>query len=191
MRVDSGLCAAGPGGPGFARVLALAIGFEALGVGWARRRLLPLSPAAPTRRTPPPSLPCSPAWPAVPRTVANAATGYLVDALGWTPFSCYALCLPYHGMLLLYKVAPWETIRPHKRRTPKAIALTPASAAYDKTEQDVRPAPSGGPAEEAADARTIARPMSPGVERHQDVQPTPVWAASSMSCCWPPWPAWL
>ena len=44
---------------------------------------------------------------AVPRTVANAATGYLVDALGWTPFFllCTVLALP--GMLLLYKVAPW------------------------------------------------------------------------------------
>ena len=46
---------------------------------------------------------------AVPRTVANAATGWLVEWLGWTGFFilCFALALP--GMLLLVKVAPWHT----------------------------------------------------------------------------------
>ncbi len=45
---------------------------------------------------------------AVPRTLANAATGYLVEALGWTKFFllCFVLALP--GMLLLLKVAPWR-----------------------------------------------------------------------------------
>ena len=50
------------------RVLALAIGFEALGVGLGETvAFIALSPAAPTRRTPPPSLPCSPAWQAAHR----------------------------------------------------------------------------------------------------------------------------
>ncbi|HEY0664963.1 MAG TPA: AmpG family muropeptide MFS transporter [Gallionella sp.] len=45
---------------------------------------------------------------AVPRTFANAATGWLVEAMGWTVFFllCAALALP--GMLLLLKVAPWH-----------------------------------------------------------------------------------
>jgi PAT family beta-lactamase induction signal transducer AmpG len=45
---------------------------------------------------------------AVPRTFANAATGYLVEALGWATFFllCFALAVP--GMLLLLKVAPWR-----------------------------------------------------------------------------------
>jgi len=45
---------------------------------------------------------------AVPRTVANAATGWLVEWLGWAGFFilCFALALP--GMLLLAKVAPWH-----------------------------------------------------------------------------------
>lgn len=45
---------------------------------------------------------------AVPRTFANAATGYLVEALGWATFFllCFALAVP--GMLLLFKVAPWR-----------------------------------------------------------------------------------
>jgi PAT family beta-lactamase induction signal transducer AmpG len=44
----------------------------------------------------------------VPRSVANAATGYLVDAGGWAPFFllCCALALP--GMLMLPRVAPWR-----------------------------------------------------------------------------------
>jgi len=45
---------------------------------------------------------------AVPRTVANAATGYLVEWLGWKPFFllCFIVAIP--GMLLLLKVAPWH-----------------------------------------------------------------------------------
>jgi len=49
---------------------------------------------------------------AVPRTFANAATGWLVEMMGWTVFFllCAALAIP--GMLLLLKVAPWnETIK--------------------------------------------------------------------------------
>lgn len=45
---------------------------------------------------------------AVPRTFANAGTGYLVEALGWVGFFllCFGLAIP--GMLLLFKVAPWN-----------------------------------------------------------------------------------
>ena len=45
---------------------------------------------------------------AVPRTFANAATGYLVEALGWVTFFllCFAVAIP--GMWLLTKVAPWD-----------------------------------------------------------------------------------
>ncbi len=45
---------------------------------------------------------------AVPRTFANAATGYLVEAMGWMAFFllCFGLAIP--GMLLLLKVAPWH-----------------------------------------------------------------------------------
>jgi PAT family beta-lactamase induction signal transducer AmpG len=45
---------------------------------------------------------------AVPRTFANAATGYIVDSLGWFKFFilCFILAIP--GMLLLIKVAPWN-----------------------------------------------------------------------------------
>lgn len=45
---------------------------------------------------------------AVPRTFANAATGWLVEAMGWVGFFlfCFGIAIP--GMLLLLKVAPWN-----------------------------------------------------------------------------------
>ena len=44
----------------------------------------------------------------VPRTLANAVTGVIVEQTGWTTFFflCTALAIP--GMLLLFKVAPWN-----------------------------------------------------------------------------------
>ncbi len=46
----------------------------------------------------------------VPRTLANAVTGVIVEQTGWTPFFflCTALAIP--GMLLLFKVAPWNEV---------------------------------------------------------------------------------
>ena len=45
---------------------------------------------------------------AVPRTLANATTGFIVDAVGWTAFFllCAVVALP--GLLLLLRVAPWR-----------------------------------------------------------------------------------
>lgn len=44
----------------------------------------------------------------VPRIFANAVTGVIVERIGWTNFFllCTALAIP--GMLLLFKVAPWN-----------------------------------------------------------------------------------
>jgi MFS transporter, PAT family, beta-lactamase induction signal transducer AmpG len=52
---------------------------------------------------------------AVPRTFANAATGYMVENLGWFKFFilCFILAIP--GMLLLFKVAPWNTIKENEK----------------------------------------------------------------------------
>jgi len=45
---------------------------------------------------------------AVPRTLANASTGFIIEAMGYFHFYllCFALALP--GMLLLLWVAPWR-----------------------------------------------------------------------------------
>jgi PAT family beta-lactamase induction signal transducer AmpG len=44
---------------------------------------------------------------AIPRVVANASTGFIIEAIGYTQFFllCTALAIP--GMLMLLKVAPW------------------------------------------------------------------------------------
>ena len=45
---------------------------------------------------------------AVPRTFANASTGFLIESMGYTTFFllCTALAIP--GMLMLLKAAPWS-----------------------------------------------------------------------------------
>lgn len=45
---------------------------------------------------------------AVPRTFANAATGYLVEWFGWVAFFLFCFVIAIPGMLLLFKVAPWN-----------------------------------------------------------------------------------
>ena len=55
---------------------------------------------------------------AVPRTFANAATGYMVESMGWRDFFmlCFIIAIP--GMLLLLKIAPWhETAKELKANT--------------------------------------------------------------------------
>ena len=44
---------------------------------------------------------------AVPRTLANAVTGIIVEQVGWTSFFLLCTVLAIPGMLLLFKVAPW------------------------------------------------------------------------------------
>lgn len=44
----------------------------------------------------------------VPRTVANSGTGYLVEYFGWQSFFIFCFLIAIPGMLLLFKVAPWN-----------------------------------------------------------------------------------
>ncbi len=45
---------------------------------------------------------------AVPRTLANASTGFIVEAVGWTQFFIICTIAAIPGMLMLLKVAPWS-----------------------------------------------------------------------------------
>lgn len=45
---------------------------------------------------------------AVPRTFANAATGYMVENMGWRNFFIFCFIIAIPGMLLLVKIAPWN-----------------------------------------------------------------------------------
>ncbi|MEM7191845.1 MAG: AmpG family muropeptide MFS transporter [Pseudomonadota bacterium] len=45
---------------------------------------------------------------AVPRTFANATTGFIVENVGWTQFFVICTLLAIPGMLMLFLVAPWS-----------------------------------------------------------------------------------
>ena len=44
----------------------------------------------------------------VPRTFTNASTGYLVEFFGWYNFYIFCALIAIPGMLLLFKIAPWN-----------------------------------------------------------------------------------
>jgi len=44
----------------------------------------------------------------VPRTFTNASTGYLVEFFGWYHFFIFCFLIAIPGMLLLFKIAPWN-----------------------------------------------------------------------------------
>jgi len=88
--------------------LATVIGFEALGVGLGTTAFVayiahtthPLYTAT--------QYALFTSLAAVPRTFANAATGYLVEWFGWMTFFLFCFVIAVPGMLLLLKVAPWN-----------------------------------------------------------------------------------
>ncbi|MGB5158053.1 AmpG family muropeptide MFS transporter [Desulfobacterium sp. N47] len=61
------------------------------------------------------------AFMATPRTFANASVGFIVDAIGWTSFFIFCTIIAIPGMLLLFKVAPWN-------ENPEALGLKEADA---------------------------------------------------------------
>ena len=45
---------------------------------------------------------------AIPRVVANASTGFIIEAIGYTQFFLLCTSLAIPGMLMLFKIAPWR-----------------------------------------------------------------------------------
>jgi PAT family beta-lactamase induction signal transducer AmpG len=91
--------------------LALVIGMEALGVG-----LGTVAFVAFMARTTHPAYTATQfalftSLMAMPRTFANAATGWLVETMGWMNFFFLCALLAIPGMLLLFKVAPWNDVQ--------------------------------------------------------------------------------
>jgi len=98
------------GTPGFEPslwLLAAVIVFEYLGVGLGTAAFLAYIARTTSKLHTATQLALFTALTSLPRTFANASTGYLVEAVGWTNFYllCTALAIP--GMLLLFVVAPW------------------------------------------------------------------------------------
>jgi PAT family beta-lactamase induction signal transducer AmpG len=87
--------------------LAAVIAFEALGVGMSSTAFTAFIARATDPRYTATQFALFTSLAAVPRSVVNASTGWIVERLGWADFFvlCAALALP--GMALLLRVAPW------------------------------------------------------------------------------------
>ena len=93
-------------------LLAGVIGFEALGVGLGTAAFTAFIARATDPRYTATQFALFTSLAALPRTVVNASTGWIVEQTGWFAFFllCTVLALP--GMLLLLRVAPWSAPPP-------------------------------------------------------------------------------
>lgn len=87
--------------------LAIVIGLEALGVGLGTVAFVAFIARSTHPAYTATQFALFTSLMAVPRTFANAATGWLVEMMGWTEFFLLCAVLAIPGMLLLLKVAPW------------------------------------------------------------------------------------
>lgn len=88
--------------------LALVIGIEALGVGLGTAAFVAFIARATHPLYTATQFALFTSLAAVPRTVVNSGTGWLVENLGWTRFFLLCVILALPGMALLLKVAPWS-----------------------------------------------------------------------------------
>ena len=89
-------------------MLGVVVAFEYLGVGLGSAALIAFMARTTNPAFAATQLALFTALASVPRVFANAVTGVIVEQVGWTNFFvlCTALAVP--GMLLLFKVAPWN-----------------------------------------------------------------------------------
>ena len=89
-------------------MLGFVVAFEYLGVGLGSAALIAFMARTTNPAFAATQLALFTALASVPRVFANAVTGVIVEQVGWTNFFllCAALAVP--GMLLLFKVAPWN-----------------------------------------------------------------------------------
>lgn len=89
-------------------MLALASGFEYLGVGLGSVALIAFMARSTNRHFTATQFALLSSLAAVPRTFVSAGTGYIIESVGYTQFFmiCFVCALP--GMLMLLKIAPWN-----------------------------------------------------------------------------------
>jgi len=88
--------------------LGAVIGFEAFGVGLGTAAFTAYIARTTDPRYTATQFALFTSLASVPRTFANAATGYLVAQWGWAQFFWLCALLAAPGMLLLFKIAPWN-----------------------------------------------------------------------------------
>jgi PAT family beta-lactamase induction signal transducer AmpG len=84
------------------------IGLEALGVGLGAAALVAYIARSTHPRYTATQFALFTSITAVPRTFINATTGWLVENMGWVNFFLLCALLAVPGMLLLFRVAPWN-----------------------------------------------------------------------------------
>lgn len=89
--------------------LAFVIGLEALGVGLGTAAFVAFIARSTHPAYTATQMALFTSLAAVPRTFINASAGWLVETLGWFNFFWFCAALAIPGMLLLLKVAPWNT----------------------------------------------------------------------------------
>jgi PAT family beta-lactamase induction signal transducer AmpG len=89
-------------------MLGAATAFEYLGVGLGSAALIAFMARSTNAAFAATQFALFTALVAVPRTLANAITGVIVEQVGWTNFFLLCTVLAIPGMLLLLKVAPWN-----------------------------------------------------------------------------------
>ncbi|MYM64723.1 AmpG family muropeptide MFS transporter [Pseudomaricurvus sp. HS19] len=89
-------------------LLGLVIGFEYLGVGLGTAAMVAFIARTTDHRYTATQFALFTAVAALPRSLANAATGYIVEATGWETFFYLCTLLAVPGMLLLVVMAPWQ-----------------------------------------------------------------------------------
>jgi len=89
-------------------LLAFVIAFEALGVGLGTAAFTAYIARATDPRYTATQFALFTSLAAVPRTVVNATTGWIVERTGWLDFYLLCTLLALPGMLLLLRVAPWS-----------------------------------------------------------------------------------
>jgi PAT family beta-lactamase induction signal transducer AmpG len=97
-------------------LLAVVISFEYLGVGMGTAAFTAFIARETSRTFAATQFALFTALAAVPRTLANSSTGFIVEQIGWVDFFLFCTVLALPGMMLLFWVAPWS-------------GQTPASAA--------------------------------------------------------------
>ena len=89
-------------------MLGVVVAFEYLGVGLGSAALIAFMARTTNPAFAATQLALFTALASVPRVFANAVTGVIVEQTGWTNFFLICTVLAAPGMLLLFKVAPWN-----------------------------------------------------------------------------------
>ena len=89
-------------------MLFIAVSLEYIGVGLGTVALLAFMARATSKRFTATQFALLSSLVAIPRTFANASTGYLIESFGYSQFFLLCMALAVPGMFMLFKVAPWN-----------------------------------------------------------------------------------